>query len=145
MKIFLDADILITVLNKEYPLFSLAARIMSLHDNKRFKIYTSSLSLAIAFYFSEKKSGKDVAMKKIALLASKMQITGSGSMEVKQTIENRKISDFEDGLDYYSALNSGCDVIITEDTDDFYFAEIEVLSCRQFLEKLKSKEMLQRP
>lgn len=140
MKIFLDANILVTVLNKEYPLFSMAARIMSLQDNKKYMICTSPFCLAIAFYFSEKKSGTAAALKKLALLASKMQITESGSEEVKQTIENKKISDFEDGLEYYSGVNSGCDVIITEDADDFYFAEIEVLNCRQFFDNYLAKK-----
>ena len=135
MKIFLDANILVTVLNKEYPLFSLAARIMSLQDNKKFMIYTSPLCLAIAFYFSEKKSGTATAMKKISFLVTQIQITESGSKEVKKTIENKRISDFEDGLEYYSALNAGCNVIITEDAGDFHFTEIEVLGCRQFFQK----------
>jgi len=65
MKIFLDANILVAVLNKEYPLFSLAARILSMVDDKRFSVYTSPLCLAIAFYFAEKKSGTAAAMKKI--------------------------------------------------------------------------------
>ena len=132
MKLFLDANILVTILNKEYPLFSLAARIMSLHDNERFSVYTSPICLAIAFYFAEKKSGTLIALKKISLLASKINTVPSGQNEVRQTVSNRKILDFEDGLEYYSALNAGCDIIITEDTSDFHFAEIEVLNCEQF-------------
>lgn len=134
MKIFLDSNILVTVLNKEYPLFSLASRIMSLQENKGFSIYTSSACLAIGFYFAEKKSGSDTALKKITLLASRILISSSGPAEVRQTIANKRIVDFEDGLEYYSALNTGCDVIITEDTGDFHFAEIKVLSCQQFIE-----------
>lgn len=135
MKLFLDANILVTVLNKEYPLFSLAARIMSLHDNERFSVYTSPICLAIAFYFAEKKSGTAVALKKISLLASRIMIASTGAIEVSHTINNKQIIDFEDGLEYYSALNAGCNVIITEDTGDFHFAEIEVLGCRQFFQK----------
>ena len=135
MNIFLNADILVTVLNKEFPLFSLASRIMSLQDDKRFTVYTSPLCLAIAFYFAEKKSGTRVALKKISLLALKIILVTSGQNEVTQTVSNRKILDFEDGLKYYSALNAGCDIIITEDTGDFRFAEIEVLNCRQFFER----------
>ena len=54
MRIFLDANILVSVLNKEYPLFSYSARIISLADNKKFTVYTSPICLAIAFYFAEK-------------------------------------------------------------------------------------------
>ncbi len=57
MKVFLDANILVAVLNKEYPLFSSAARNLSLADNSRFDLCTSRLYLAIVFYFSGKKSG----------------------------------------------------------------------------------------
>jgi len=135
MKIFLDANILVTVINNEYPLFSLASRIMSLQDDKRFTVYTSPICLAIAFYFAEKKSGKLIALKKISLLASKINTVTSGQNEVRQTVSNRKILDFEDGLEYYSALNAGCGIIITEDTGDFHFAEIEVLNCSQFFER----------
>jgi predicted nucleic acid-binding protein len=49
--------------------------------------------------------------------------------------KNPKILDIEDGLQYYSAIESGCEIIITEDKNDFYFSEIEVLSSRAFIEK----------
>lgn len=135
MKVFLDANILVTVLNKEYPVFNSAARILSLANNSRFQIYTSPLCLAIAFYFSGKKSGNEMAKKKIALLASKIAITKTDGIIVKKTITNKKINDFEDGLEYYSALDSGCKIIITEDAKDFYFSEIEVIDCNRFLKK----------
>jgi predicted nucleic acid-binding protein len=48
---------------------------------------------------------------------------------VLQTISNPMINDFEDGLEYFVALEAGCNIIITEDRDDFWFSEIEVLVC----------------
>ena len=74
MRIFLDANILVSVLNKEYPLFTYAARIISLADNKKFTVFTSPLCLAIAFYFVEKKSGTQLAKQKIKLLSEKILI-----------------------------------------------------------------------
>ncbi|MFP4366788.1 MAG: PIN domain-containing protein [Bacteroidales bacterium] len=135
MKVFLDANILVTVLNKEYPVFTSAARILSLAENSRFQLYTSPLCLAIAFYFSGKKSGEDLAKKKIVLLTSKIAITKTDEITIKQTITNKNINYFEDGLEYYSALGSGCEVRITEDTGDFYLSEIEVIDCNSFLNK----------
>jgi len=135
MKFFLDANILVAVLNKEYPLFSNAARILSLSGRKDFEIYTWPICLAIAFYFAEKKSGSFSAGKKIALLASHINITTTNEEVVFKTIRNKKIIDFEDGLEYYSALESGCKVIVTEDQGDFHFSEIEVVNCREFISK----------
>lgn len=52
-----------------------------------------------------------------------------------QAIANPAINDFEDGLEYYSAKESHCNCIITEDTDDFYFADMEVLNSKDFFTK----------
>ena len=133
MKIFLDANVLVSVLNKEYPLFSYSSRVLSLTENNHFKVYTSPICLAIAFYFSEKKNG-GTAKQKINILSERLLISDVNEKTVKQTSKDKRIHDFEDGLQYYSALDSGCKVIVTEDSSDFYFSEIEVLSSRQFLE-----------
>ncbi len=135
MKVFLDANVLVAVLNKEYPLFSDASRILSASDRTDFKIFTSPICLAIAFYFAEKKSGSIQAGKKIALLVSHIHVSPTNNETVQKTISNKKIIDFEGGLEYYSAVESGCQVIVTEDQGDFHFSEIEVINCRGFMEK----------
>jgi predicted nucleic acid-binding protein len=135
MRIFLDANILVSALNKEYPLFSYSARIISLADNKKFTVYTSPICLAIAFYFAEKKSGTQLAKKKIEILVSKLSITDIGKKEVLQSLQNKKVNDFEDGLEYYAAESSNCNAIITEDINDFYFSSIPVFNSISFLEK----------
>ena len=135
MRIFLDANILISVLNKEYPSFTYNSRVLSLVDNNKFKVYTSPLCLAIAFYFAEKKHGTAHARQKINLLIEKLGITSITEKTVFEVGKNKKIHDFEDGLQYYSACESGCKYIVTDDLNDFYFSELEVLTGRAFLEK----------
>jgi len=134
MKVFLDANVLVSVLNKEYPVFTYSSRVLSLADNSKYKLYTSGLCIAIAFYFAEKKSGTLLARKKLDLLLERLNFTVVGPHEIKQAANNKKIHDLEDGLQYYSAVESGCKYIITEDLTDFYFSEIEVLTSRAFLE-----------
>ncbi len=136
MKIFLDANILVSVLNKEYPLFTYSSRVLSLADNKKYEVFTSPLCLAIAFYFAEKKCGTKMAKRKIEILASKLSITNTGKKEVLQSLQNKKVNDFEDGLEYYSALENQCTVIVTEDTGDFYYSEIEILNAENFLRQI---------
>lgn len=135
MRIFLDANVLVSVLCNEYPQFTFCSRVLSLCDNKRFEVFTSPLCLAIAFYFAEKKNGRSEARKKINLLAGKIQVTSLDKQAVKKTISNKSIHDFEDGLEYYSAINSKCRCIITSDVRDFYFSEIEVMTAQNFLIK----------
>lgn len=137
MKIFVDTNILISVLNKEYPLFTNTSRILSLADHKQFKIFTSPLCLSIAFYFAEKKN-KQTAHQKINLLIDHLSITTINETVVKQVKNNSAIHDFEDGLEYYFALAHKCDCIITQDIEDFYFSEIEVINAENFIHKLQT-------
>jgi predicted nucleic acid-binding protein len=135
MKLFLDANVLISVLNKEYPLFTLSSRILSLADTKRFEVYTSPICLAIAFYFAEKKYKSKLAKEKIEILCDHIEIAEATASSVKNCLGNPKVNDFEDGLEYYAAVESKCDCIITENESDFYFSDIEVLNCHGFFMK----------
>ncbi|WP_421939712.1 type II toxin-antitoxin system VapC family toxin [Pedobacter sp.] len=134
-KIFLDANVLVSVLNKEYPMFSYSSRILSLASQPAFEVYTTPLCLAIAFYFSEKKHGTNLAKHKINILCQHIKIAENTAEGVISTLGDKRINDFEDGLEYFAALASGCTCIITEDTDDFYFSSIEVLSCKDFFDR----------
>ena len=135
MKLFLDANILVSVLNKEYPVFTFSSRILSLSGNKRFEIFTSPLCLAIAFYFAEKKHSTKLAKTKISTLCDHINIGSNPAETVYKSLMNPSIHDFEDVLEYYSALDSGCNCIITENTSDFYFSKIEVLNSEFFCQK----------
>ncbi len=134
MNIFLDANILVAVLNKEYPLFTYAVRLLSLADDKRFRLYTSSTCFAIAFYFSAKKSGSLIAKEKIAVLAQKIRLAENRSSDIIAAASNKRITDFEDGIQYYAALNAGCKCIVTENLEDFFFSDIQVLNTESFLQ-----------
>ncbi len=135
MRVFLDANILISVLCNEYPSYTYNARILSLANNPAFEVYTSPLCLAIAFYFAEKKNGTPLARKKIGILIEQLNITSVDGQTVKQAAGNKAVKDFEDGLQYYSAVQSKCKCIVTQDRKGFYFAEIEVLGPEEFLLK----------
>jgi len=140
MRLFIDANILVATLNKEYPLFTWSSRLLSLQGKQNIQLFTSPLCLAIAFYFSSKKSGDTMAREKIEMLLSHIGITTIDEKTTLQAIENKHVHDFEDGMEYYSAIQHKCDCIITENQKDFYFSDIEVIGCEAFLMKLYSNK-----
>ncbi len=140
MKLFIDVNVLISVLNKEYPLFPYSSRILSLAGSKQFQLYTSPICLAIAFYFVEKKYRAKKAKEKISLLCDYINIAEVTDASVKNALNNKAVLDFEDGLEYYAAAESKCDCIITEDLNDFNFSKIEVLTSESFFEKYLMKK-----
>ena len=133
MRVFIDANVIISVFNREYPLFIYSARILSLGDRDLFELFTSPLCLAIAFYFSSKKSGEKMAKNKIQSLLENISLTTIDGSVARQAADDPRINDFEDGQEYYSAIKESCNVLVTEDKDDFCFSEIEVLNCPEFL------------
>jgi predicted nucleic acid-binding protein len=138
MRLFIDANILVATLNKEYPLYTWSSRLLSLQGKQNIALFTSPLCLAIAFYFASKKSGEKVAREKISLLLQHIGTTSMDEKTTTQAIQNRLIHDFEDGMEYYSALQHKCDFIVTENQKDFYFSDIEVIGCEDFLRKLSN-------
>ncbi|MEM7107446.1 MAG: PIN domain-containing protein [Bacteroidota bacterium] len=133
MKLFIDANVIVSVLNKEYPVFTFSSRILSLADDTAYQLYTSPLCLAIAFYFSSKKNGDRVAKKKIGMIATYLHILSINEEITQQALDDPRAHDFEDGLQYYSAVNEGCNVVITENKQDFYFSEVPVCNCEEFI------------
>lgn len=133
MKLFVDANLLVAVVNKEYPLFTYASRILSLSERKGFRLYTSPICLAIAFYFSEKKSGRKIASKKMAVLVEHISVATVDAAVVNQAVQQKNIDDFEDGMEYFSAKNAGCEIIVTENPGDFHFGDLKVMRAEEFI------------
>ena len=133
VKAFIDANVLVAVLNKEFPEYTYAARVLSLASHDRFELFTSPLCLAIGFYFASKKSGEQKAKQKIALLHQHLSIASINQRALQQALTNPQVQDLEDGMQYYAAREVGCKCIVTANLDDYYFGELEVLSSEQFL------------
>jgi predicted nucleic acid-binding protein len=135
MRVFVDANVLVNIVQRKYPEYEVCARLLSLQGSLRFQLYTSPLCLAIAFYFAEKKSGTSEALKKIRLLAQNLNITICGPEETQKAAKLKSAPDFEDALEYESALSSSCEVLVTYDTDDFFYAAIPVVKPMAFFEQ----------
>ena len=135
MKVFLDANILVATVNKEYPLYPLTSRILGLTTWKGFSIYTTPVCLAIAFYFAEKRYGTSSAKKRLHLLSVNLNIAATTEQTSLSAFADPAVLDFEDGLEYFAALEAGCTCIVTEDKADFHFSRIEVLSAAEFVQQ----------
>jgi predicted nucleic acid-binding protein len=98
-------------------------------------VYTSPICLAIAFYFAEKKYKAQAAKEKIQILSNHVNIAEATKTSVQKALKNKSVLDFEDGLEYYAAIENDCNCIVTEDIDDFYFSKVEVITSEAFFEK----------
>jgi predicted nucleic acid-binding protein len=136
MRIFLDANVLVSVLNREYPHYDACARCLSLADKSGFNFVVSSLSLGIVFYFSEKKSGRKEARRKIELLLQRLSVAPCGEDEVRAAMLEKKADDFEDALQFHSAKALASDFIISNNPSDYHFSSIRVRRPEEFLQEI---------
>ncbi|MDR0725939.1 MAG: PIN domain-containing protein, partial [Prevotellaceae bacterium] len=59
--------------------------------------------------------------------------------DVVEKALNSNFKDFEDALQYFCALQSNCEVILTRNSKDFKLSPIPIMTANEFLEQYKSE------
>ena len=134
-KIFLDTNIVIDFLGEREGFYEPAAKIMTLADHKKIKILTSPSSISNVYYLLSKYENTKIALDKIR----KFKVLCSTSMMDNEVVEkaiNSDFKDFEDAMQYFSALASNCDLIVTRNEKDFKNAMIPVMNGESYLQTL---------
>ena len=151
MKIFFDTNIVMEyILERES--FQDVERIVAAIDHNDWYCYISSASLYTMAYTIEKylkQEDKESAQprtkrQRIALLrqilwniTDMFNVVGMTSNEAKQAIENLDFDDLEDAMQYETAINAKCDVLLTLNIDDFEDSDktkIEIYTPKAFCE-----------
>ena len=138
MKVFLDTNIIIDYLSRRMPFFELAAVILQLGKSRKCELLVSSLSFATASFILQahyKKSHGDV-VKLFAIIAELCNITTVDSHTVHAAILS-DFKDFEDAMQYDSAIRASADVIITRNKQDFKASELPVFEPAEFIDHYK--------
>ena len=137
MKLFLDTNVMLDFLGEREPFYISAAKIATLADKRKLKIIVSAISFATVSYFLTKYEGLEVTKDKLR----KFKII-SGICELDELIIekglNSNFPDFEDSLQYFSALRTECDIIVTRNGKDFKKSQIPVMTPDEFLYSIKS-------
>ena len=133
-KVFVDTNVIIDLLAKREPFYKDAQDLFTMSDKNEIQLCISSLSFVNAYY-SIVKHHKDVDAKKY--LAKFKVLVTVFPLEDK-AIELALASDFvdfEDGLQYFVAMDNQADIIITRNKKDFRSSKIPVLTAEEYLKK----------
>lgn len=137
-KIFLDTNIILDFLGERENFYEPSAKILTLADQKKIKILTSPSSVSNTFYVLAKYENAKIALEKIR----KFKLLCSMSIMNDEVVEkaiNSDFKDFEDAMQYFSAIASNCDIILTRNEKDFKNALIPVMNAESYLQTLKDK------
>lgn len=133
MKVFLDTNILIDVLEQRKPYFEAAANILDLGVHRKIKLYASALTFVNCIYIVRKKAGYDKVIESVRLLRNIISISPMNQAEFDRAMA-QKTSDMEDALQYQSALSCECDLIITRNKKHFPQTNIPVITAEEFFD-----------
>ena len=129
MKLFLDTNVIIDFILERPLFYQPAAMIVSYAAEHKIKICVSALSMVTAnFICIERcKMPLELYRRKVDFLRKFMDVSSVDSTDIYNSYDS-KWSDFEDGVQYYSAVRIGADYIVTRNSKDFEEEGIEVVS-----------------
>ncbi len=136
MRVFLDTNVMLDFLGEREPFYLSSAKLASLADKRKIEMVVSALSYATVGYFLTKFEGIEKTKNKLR----KFKVI-SGICELNEVIIekglNSDFSDFEDSLQYFSAISADCNVLITRNGKDFKGVQIPIMTPDEFLNSLK--------
>jgi len=136
MKIFWDTNVMLDFLGERDPFYISAAKIATLADKRELTIIASALSYATVSYFLTKYEGLEKTKDKLRKFKVISEICELDELIIEKGL-NSDFSDFEDSLQYFSALRTECDTIITRNGKDFKKSQISVMTPDEFLNSIK--------
>ncbi len=136
MKLFWDTNVMLDFLGERDPFYISAAKIATLADKREVKVICSALSYATISYFLTKYEGLKKTKDKLRKFKVISEICELDELIIEKGL-NSDFSDFEDSLQYFSALRTECDIIITRNGKDFKKSQIPVMTPDEFLNSIK--------
>jgi predicted nucleic acid-binding protein len=133
-KLFLDTDVLIDFLSDRQPYSEQAVQLFAFALKHKFSLLVSALSFDNVYYVLRRNGFSHAAS--IRALKKLQDVTDCVSIHA-QTISSALESDFkdfEDGIQYHTALDIGdIDFFITRNLKDYRRSEIQVVSPLHFM------------
>ena len=129
-KVFLDTNIVADLFLKREPFCQNSLKLFTLGFHKKITLYVSSLSYATLAYLCRKMKKEE----RVLLFEKLRSLTVTTTVD-RQTVDMALVSgfdDLEDAMQYYSAISSKVDVVLTRNKKDFVEANVPVMTPDEF-------------
>lgn len=130
--ILVDTNIVIDLLTKRREFYKAASVLFTLSDYHKINLYISSLTFANTYYLLEKElksvKAKEV-LRKFKLLVKVLPMDD----KIIDLSLNSDFRDFEDAIQYYTAIENKLDLLITRSLKDFKRSKIPVMTADEYL------------
>jgi len=131
MRLFIDTNVIIDLLAARQPFADDAARLFTLADKREVKIFTSSTTVTTTYYLLNKELKQDKARAAVSKLLTLVEVIDARHLGVIRAINDIQFKDFEDAVQYQSALQAKAKILVTRNTKDFNLSSISVMTPKQ--------------
>lgn len=133
MRLLIDTNIVIDLLSKREIFYEEAADLFSRADKNELDLSISSLTFANTNYILTKLTSTKQAREILRKFKVLVEVLSLDDKITELALSDDNFPDFEDGLQYYSAMENEIDIIITRNKKDFKNSKIPVLTAKEFL------------
>lgn len=133
-RIFVDTDICIDLLSGRKPFNSSAEQLFSLGDKKEVEICVSALSFSTIDYILQAHYAVGNPLQLIAKFKTLVTTLPVESKTIDLAIAS-DFTDFEDAIQYNTAIENRVTVLITRNIKDYKTAKIKVVTAETYLSK----------
>jgi predicted nucleic acid-binding protein len=131
-RLFVDSDIILDLVLQRDDHFEFAQNLFGQYQQGKCALYTSSIVLANMHFIIRKLHDVKFANSSILFINKHFKIIVANNEDIENSIQS-KFSDFEDGVQYFSALRSRkIDALVTRNVKDYKHALLPVFTPKQW-------------
>lgn len=131
-KIFADTDVCLDLLSRRKPYNAIAERLFTLADVGKIKIYVSSLSFSNIDYILQSQYRISDSRNILAKFRTLLTVLAVNEKIIDLAIAS-EFSDFEDAIQYNTAIENNIEIILTRNLRDYKKSLIQVMNPETFL------------
>jgi predicted nucleic acid-binding protein len=138
-RLLVDTNVILDLLAKREPFDVESRQLFTMADTNKVELVVSSLSLVNTHYILNdlmKFEESRAIIRKFKVLVSTFELNDK---IIELALNDNNFKDFEDGIQYYTALESQCESIITRKLKDFKKSAIPVFSPKEYLSQRKAE------
>ncbi len=131
-KLFIDTDIALDLLSGHQAHYVSAATLFTLANNKRLELCVSALTFENLNYILTKQYSGEEARTILSQFKGLVDILSVNERVIDLSLKSR-FSDFEDAIQYHTAIENGVGILITRNLKAYKHAGILVMTARDYL------------
>jgi predicted nucleic acid-binding protein len=132
-RILIDSDVILDLLLDRKPFCEDSLAIIYACEQKQLQGFVTPVIIANVYYIFRQKASHVTVTEQLKLLLNIISVLNMDQKQVLAALDS-KFTDFEDALQYFSAIQSNkVDVIITRNTSDYKKSALPVFTPNEFL------------